>query len=285
MIKSEQLYYLIEVAKYSSINKAAEKLFMSKSAISTSIKQLERECGYEIIERTYRGIKLTEKGQKVLKIAEQIIESYDEIISLGMEDKDKLNEKINLIIDRQSSNLLVKKILGVKSKVPLFFNIIEYDNNDFIEIIQKIDEKNIALSILTEMQKREIEEKGDITITELYSSRLYPVSKKNTKHIDKKCNKISAEMIDKIPKVLMGRSLEYNNNVVLRTDNPSVYSEAILNDYGIGFLTKFSIDVSIIDKRMFKIYEPFDDEMVIAILNKSGENINKVELLKSIIKT
>lgn len=79
MIKTEQLYYLTQVAKYNSINKAAEKLYMTNAALSTAMKQLEKECGYDILERTYRGVKLTEKGKAVVKLAEQILALQDEI--------------------------------------------------------------------------------------------------------------------------------------------------------------------------------------------------------------
>ena len=43
MIKIEQLYYLTQIAKYHSVNKVAEKLYMSSASISTAIKQLEKE--------------------------------------------------------------------------------------------------------------------------------------------------------------------------------------------------------------------------------------------------
>ena len=179
----------------------------------------------------------------------------------------------------------MKKDFWGESKVPAFFNIVEFANNDFEKAIEALDEKNIALFLVNQIQKKAIEEKNTVAITRLYSSKIFPVSNKNTKHLDKKCTKLSEEMINKIPKILIGDHFDYENNVILRTDNPIVYSEAILNDYGIGFLTKFAIDISVVDRRLLKIYEPIEDEIMIAILSKKDENINKVELLKSLIKT
>ena len=43
MIRLEALLYLREIAKTKSINKAADSLYVSKSALSTAIKNLEDE--------------------------------------------------------------------------------------------------------------------------------------------------------------------------------------------------------------------------------------------------
>ena len=41
----QQLTYLVEISKCGSINKAAGKLFLSQSGISTAIRDLEEELG------------------------------------------------------------------------------------------------------------------------------------------------------------------------------------------------------------------------------------------------
>ena len=79
MLKLEQLYYLTKVAKYNSINKAAEELYITKAAVSAAMKELEKHCGYPILERTYRGVRLTKNGEKVVKLAEQILTLCEEI--------------------------------------------------------------------------------------------------------------------------------------------------------------------------------------------------------------
>ena len=47
-----QLKYILEIAKTSSINKAAQNLFIPHSALSNAIQNLERELGNEIFIRT-----------------------------------------------------------------------------------------------------------------------------------------------------------------------------------------------------------------------------------------
>ena len=51
-----------EVAKCGSISKAAEKLFVSQSAVSQAIRQLEDRIGGKLFDRGVRGVKLTVEG-------------------------------------------------------------------------------------------------------------------------------------------------------------------------------------------------------------------------------
>lgn len=39
----QQLEYVVEISKCGSINKAAQKLFLSQSGISTAVRELEQE--------------------------------------------------------------------------------------------------------------------------------------------------------------------------------------------------------------------------------------------------
>ena len=51
-----------EVAKVGNISKAAEKLFVSQSAVSQAIMQLENKIGGKLFDRSVRGVKLTVEG-------------------------------------------------------------------------------------------------------------------------------------------------------------------------------------------------------------------------------
>ena len=43
-----QLIYVLEVAKYHNVSKAASRLYLSQSALSQQISRLEKELGYEL---------------------------------------------------------------------------------------------------------------------------------------------------------------------------------------------------------------------------------------------
>jgi DNA-binding transcriptional LysR family regulator len=76
-MKIEQLQQLIQVAESGSLNVAAKKLYISRSSLSSSMKQLEDELGESIFVRHSKGIRLTEYGTIVLKQARDICDRID----------------------------------------------------------------------------------------------------------------------------------------------------------------------------------------------------------------
>ena len=60
------LKYAVAVAKAGSLNKAAEELFVAQPNLSRAIKELEKELGTVIFERTSKGISLTPDGEKLV---------------------------------------------------------------------------------------------------------------------------------------------------------------------------------------------------------------------------
>lgn len=69
----QQLIFAASVAKYASINKAAEQLYTHQSNVSNTLKQLEDELGIEIFQRTKKGVLVTNEGREFLSYAEDII--------------------------------------------------------------------------------------------------------------------------------------------------------------------------------------------------------------------
>ena len=66
------LHYFWVVAKEEHLTRAAERLHVSQSAISSQIRQLEDELGHELFVRDGRSLRLTEVGSLVLGYAESI---------------------------------------------------------------------------------------------------------------------------------------------------------------------------------------------------------------------
>lgn len=75
----EQMKYIVEVAKESSITKAADKLHLSPSAISQSITQLEREFGVTIFTRSRQGTIPTSDGKFIVSKAYEILKKMQEL--------------------------------------------------------------------------------------------------------------------------------------------------------------------------------------------------------------
>ena len=54
-----------------SFTAAAQILGKSQSTISRDVIQLEKKIGFKVFKRDIRGIKLTEQGKKLFKLAEE----------------------------------------------------------------------------------------------------------------------------------------------------------------------------------------------------------------------
>ena len=67
----KQLEYFRMIAELEHFTKASEKLLISQSSLSHSIKELEAELGVELFMRQGRNVKLTKYGQMFLPFVEQ----------------------------------------------------------------------------------------------------------------------------------------------------------------------------------------------------------------------
>ena len=73
----QQLRYLIAIANHGSISAAAHTLYVSQSSLSVAVRDIERETGVTIFERSNRGITLTRDGMELLGYARQVVEQAD----------------------------------------------------------------------------------------------------------------------------------------------------------------------------------------------------------------
>ena len=70
----QQMNYIMEIDRCGSMNKAAQSLFVSQSALSSAILEVEKELGITIFRRSNRGIALTEDGRELLNQIAPIVE-------------------------------------------------------------------------------------------------------------------------------------------------------------------------------------------------------------------
>ena len=75
----QQLTYVVEISKCGSINKAAHKLVLSQSGISTAVRELEEELGIQFFVRSNRGVEFTPEGKEFLSYAVSLLEQKQRI--------------------------------------------------------------------------------------------------------------------------------------------------------------------------------------------------------------
>ncbi len=73
----EQMRIFLEAAHFGSFTHAAERLGLTQSAVSVSIKKLEEKHDVSLFDRSGRRLMLTEAGQVLLSEAERILRDLE----------------------------------------------------------------------------------------------------------------------------------------------------------------------------------------------------------------
>jgi DNA-binding transcriptional LysR family regulator len=75
----KQLITFQKVARLGNVSLAAEELFLSQSATSIQLSNLEQAVGTKLISRTGRGIRLTEAGEVLYTLCDRVLNVWQEV--------------------------------------------------------------------------------------------------------------------------------------------------------------------------------------------------------------
>ena len=75
----QHIRYFLAVAKHESFSKAAEELFVTQPILTRCVKNLEKELGVQLIERSTKHFTLTEAGQILLRQGSQLLQQHKDI--------------------------------------------------------------------------------------------------------------------------------------------------------------------------------------------------------------
>ncbi len=103
------------VAKYLSMTRAAEELFIAQPAVSTTISEIEKNYNVQLFERINRRLFLTDEGKKLLIKAQSVLAAFDEFEELATNSSKRPHLKIgsSLTIGKQKIPHLFR---GLKEK-------------------------------------------------------------------------------------------------------------------------------------------------------------------------
>ncbi len=109
----------MEVEQLGSLRGAASRLNISQPALSRQIQRLEAEVGSELFERTGRGMKLSEAGEKLKGRANQLIQDWDEVLA-SIHGGDQPSGTVCLVVPPSFSPKKCAVILGrLRASYPL----------------------------------------------------------------------------------------------------------------------------------------------------------------------
>lgn len=111
-----QLIYFKEVAEKGKIVTAAEALFITPPALSTTISRLEKELNVKLFERTSNSITLNRQGKIFLRYTNQILSSIDNAKLELMQSLQDSQSHIHLAVT--TSNLWIQLLFAFSQEYP-----------------------------------------------------------------------------------------------------------------------------------------------------------------------
>ncbi|MGI5170142.1 LysR family transcriptional regulator [Spirillospora sp. CA-253888] len=79
-MNTTQLRALRAVREHGSVHAAAAALYLSPSAVSQRLRSLTAACGFSVIERRGRGVRLTDRGLEMAALGDEIISRWDSTV-------------------------------------------------------------------------------------------------------------------------------------------------------------------------------------------------------------
>ena len=121
MLEISQLQTLVTVAKLQSFSKAADELHVTQSAISQSIKNLEKKVGVKIFKRSGKNVVLTPEGEKLYRLGASFLNQLDDTLEEICLDRDSMTGKVRIgTLTGIGKSWLAPIMLKKKKKYPIF---------------------------------------------------------------------------------------------------------------------------------------------------------------------
>jgi len=220
-----QMNYLMEIFRCGSINRAAQNLFISQSALSSTIRELEKELGVMIFHRSNRGIVLTDEGRELVTQITPIVEQNKKLQNYYAQRS--APEKVKLSISAQRYPFCAKafvEFLHEREDPFIEVSLRETEMSGVIENVarQESDLGIIFLSDLTEPYIRRVLGSRNLEFHQLVKLRPHVFLRKG--------HPLSGQEALRIEQLK-----EYPYVIFTRRDNNSNYSEEAVVGTGADF--------------------------------------------------
>lgn len=151
-----QLKYILTIAETKSMNKAAERLYVSQPSLTNALKELEKEVGIKIFFRTGRGVTLTNDGIEFLTYAREIYREYEQLLQRYGENG---SYKKKFAVSTQHYSFAVKAFVDVAKTLDMSQYELAIRETKTAEVIQRVStmKSEIGILYLSEFNRKSME--------------------------------------------------------------------------------------------------------------------------------
>lgn len=116
-ITLRQLEIFIAVAETAQVTKASKKLFVTQSAVSMALAELENQLGGSLFDRHGRSLLLNARGRYLLPLAKDITCQVSNIETIMSERNDTLEGDIDIVASTTLGNYILPYLVGAFRRV------------------------------------------------------------------------------------------------------------------------------------------------------------------------
>lgn len=132
-----QLRYFIKASETLNFSEAAKASFVSQSALSQQIKQLEEELGVILFQRNSHDVSLTDEGQQLLPFARETVSSADNCIVQMNELKNVFTGTLHIGVTYSFSPILTETMLEFSRLYPkVRLNVVYKTMDELMTMLQ-----------------------------------------------------------------------------------------------------------------------------------------------------
>ncbi|NTW72519.1 MAG: LysR family transcriptional regulator [Eubacteriaceae bacterium] len=280
----EYLEYFYKVAEAKSISKVANSAHISQSALSQQISKLEDNLGCTLLERSNKGVELTEKGLIVYNYADNIIRMYETMLEhLKKNNDDAHNIKIEACWSIATYSLPCV-IFKMKNKYPKHNYVLNSNEGKKIEenVLSDICEFGVIYGKPKDQSL--VYHKIGVDRLVLVSSPNYAVPEE-----------ISFEDLNKYPLIMLNDKMYIKDilsqkmkgtgskidqlNIIYNSDSMESVKASVLNEFGIGFLPYVAIKKDLYRKQL-KLINILDFSIEYDMFLIYNKKINENKVMK-----
>lgn len=171
----QQLRYAVCIAEEKSMNKAAQKLFITQPTLSGTMRDLEEEIGIQLFYRSNRGVVITPEGEEFLGYARQMVEQYRLLEERFVQ---KQNPRQKFSVSMQHYTFAVQAFIAMAKE----FGMEDYEfavhETKTYEVIENVKNQKSELGILylnefNEKALQKIFREKELEFHDLFSCGIY----------------------------------------------------------------------------------------------------------------
>ncbi|WP_024613757.1 LysR family transcriptional regulator [Clostridium sp. Ade.TY] len=229
----DSLKYFYEVAELKSISKVANNSHISQPALSHQLLKLEKELGAKLLERSNRGVELTEQGKIVYGYAKKILNYHNNMLQ-DVNVKNSVKYDFYITNANISANFLVSKMAKDIWRIFKNFNVNvnnNWESNQQSLLIHNKSDLVVGCNMIYDV---------DLSSNYIGSDKFILISKENIKE-EHLCNQAVAILDDGRSNILNSIEDFDNININLKSNCLSTIKEYLNNNNTVAVVPKIAV--------------------------------------------